>query len=379
MNQPYVRKETMLKNWVARLRRRIEDHCYYLDGQGRLFHLSGEPVAGATKRVYLLVLSRRNYYEHSADLPITDPIELRRAIRLAPNSGPFDGKRFYEAHPLEGGGHRVNFWTLRKQAASSLREGSLGVTIPESVVLCRGQQEELSGYQDSSGLLIIQKRKDGNRSFLIPKGGEHLLETTAQSLGEDAEKVGSLEPRQVLESVRLAIPKLRPLQLLTFSAYVPRKRKPFPWRLSAAMVCSIAISYFAITSAFLWGRGAYLERSLKSIAPEIEQALALEQEFRSIESELRAIQAEADTAIPTWAGLPVIADLIASGMDVKNLRFEQGRFTIYGTAASATGLLEKIVNNPWATESNFAQPVRQRSEGEQFAIEFVPTVRGQEQ
>lgn len=320
-------------------------------------------------RNWLVIISREEYFETVKDYPVGSLGDLKKIIRNEAWRFPFDGKHFFRAERLSAQSHRVTSWVIKHETIDALKPRPLWV-IPETagfIEMDFGGSVELQRLDCS---LFVARTHDGLLSSL----GQRKAFARAVA-GTDGVAVAALKSTKMIGS--------EAVEALVFGAYRLVKVAPhrfflrpdgtdvtlLPWRKIGIVSGIFFAVYMALTSGYLLVSNNWVEYRLVEIQEQADRALALRGELGEEVSRASEVKLAMSKPRPLWIAWDLYLGLKESGVIVRAVNSANGRVTFFLTATKGTEVLEMVTSDPRVLKAEFARPVKQVRDMQQFAIE----------
>jgi hypothetical protein len=139
---------------------------------------------------------------------------------------------------------------------------------------------------------------------------------------------------------------------------------------TAGIFAAIVVAYIALTSGYLMYKTHSLQNELAQNKAQVNQALNTLEQFQTSADKLSAIQSFTQSQ-QISSPLFFILHALFTTAELTNIRFEDNRYVLRGTANKATDALQIIINNPRVQSAKFDYPSRKERRGESFVISFT--------
>jgi hypothetical protein len=351
--------ERIGQSFVDRLLRHVTWHA----SESRI--LSNQP---GDHYPLIIILGREHYSERRKSYPALRRRDLENVLREELKEEPLT---LALLGPVSADRREVSFYRLQRAVIESLPRSVF--IIPESVLLGVGLTAD--SWAD------VQRQN--YRYFLFrggpsqPAGGAlQARALVAMAAGVDADTVpeewcGSVELLGRLRRGLAAVPALT-----WWSCRNPLPRQfgfdGIAWKPVALIAGLMLFAHLALSSIYLQVLLSNREGALETLAPQIQEGLAAD-------NEIRAYVARRDALIELWSGRSDtqyvwqgLALALKNRAIVSRLDMQGGRISVRGEAPDASEILAVLASTPGFLDVSFDAPVRSGSNGRQnFALSFV--------
>lgn len=317
---------------------------------------------------FIVILGREHYSEKRKSYPALRRRDLEKVLREELKEEPLT---LALLGPVSADRREVCFYRLHRAVIESLPR-SLFI-VPESVLLGAGLPTD--GWAD------VQRQN--YRYFLFrggpsqPAGGAlQARDLVAMAAGVDADSVpeewrGSDELLGRLRRGLAAVPALT-----WWSCRNPLPRQSLinsvEWKPVALVAGLMLFAHLALSSLYLQVLLSSREGALETLAPQIQEGLAAD-------NEARAYAARRDALIELWSGRSDtqhvwegLALALKNRAKVSRLDMQGGRISVRGEAPDASEILAVLASTPGFLDVSFDAAVRSGGSGRQnFALSFV--------
>jgi hypothetical protein len=316
----------------------------------------------------IVILGREHYSERRKSYPALRRRDLEKVLHEELKEEPLT---LALLGPVSADRREVSFYRLRRAVVESLPR-SLFI-IPESVLLGAGLAAD--SWAD------IQRQN--YRYFLFrngpsqPAGGAlQARDLVAMAAGVDADTVPE-EWRgsdQLLGRLRRGLTVIPALTWWSCRNPLPRQFgfDGVAWKPLALVAGLMLFVHLTLSSLYLQVLLSNREGALETLAPQIQDGLAADNEARELATRRDALiqlwSGRTDTQ-HVWEGLALA---LRNRANVSRLDMQGGRISVRGEAPDASEILAVLASTPGFVDVSFDAPVRSGSNGRQnFALSFV--------
>lgn len=319
-------------------------------------------------RNWLVIVSREEYFETVKDYPVGSLRDLKKIIRNEAWCFPFDGKHFFRAERLSAQSHRVTSWVIKHETIGALKQRPFWV-IPETAGFI---EMDLGGPVELQRLdcaLFLAHTNDG---FLSSLG--HRKAFARAVAGSVGSAVAASKATKMIGSDAVSA--------LVFGAYRLVKAAPdrfflrpdgtdftlLPLRKIGIVSCISFAVYLALTSGYLLASNSWVDYRLVDTQEQADRALALRGELKEEVSRASEVNLAISKPRPLWIAWDLYLGLKESGVIVRAVNSSNGHVTFFLTATKGTEVLKMVSSDPRVLKAEFARPVKQVRDMQQFAI-----------
>ncbi|GAB0111511.1 hypothetical protein [Pseudoalteromonas distincta] len=314
------------------------------------------------KNVKILVVSPRFYSQTVKKYPITDRSELKKLLKLQRSSN-----HFYLIKAVDEQNTHVIHWHFSELLPKAW------LYIPETLIIehqCdENQVLEINETENSSYYFC----NDKSNAFLAQKS---LLMNTPErfaiSTGVQPSQSKLLTFEKKLNLIISGLSKLKPKQWL---AFLPKNEQINWWPIvikSVLPATTLVLIYIVLSSAYLFTINAHYNNTLNEQSENVNDLLNLQQsvdEKQTTYIQLQQFLADKNSYLPLWLELSPLFEHV----NISNIRVDNGRVQIRGSAKQATSIMEILTKSPNVITAKFDSPVSQSRRSEQFIISFTLT------
>ena len=321
---------------------------------------------------WLLVVGRGHYFESVKDYPIGHQSDLRKLLSNEPWRFPYRGVLLNRVERLSEQSHRVTSWVIKQDVLDSLAVRPLFI-IPESVcveAVLNGSVFVLNRLEQKvhvavtpDGLLSSLGQGDSFFSRLGP--GAALAE-------QDASVTSVLEGTAAIDIILQGM--LVSLKKSMFQFFIGFDRERFhsySWVNGLKLSAIIGLTYLVMTSGYLLIAKGLVDYRLGANTLKAEPAMLVRNDLNRHRSELTDYKASVTGVYPMWVAWDVLLDLVDLGVSFRAVNSNAPAVTYYMTAVRATDILRVLSEDPRVIDAEFALPVRNVGQKEQFAIKVT--------
>ncbi|GHG68091.1 hypothetical protein GCM10010919_17260 [Alishewanella longhuensis] len=163
------------------------------------------------------------------------------------------------------------------------------------------------------------------------------------------------------------------LQQLANIANSSEKQKP--WAAFAGVLLFSGLVYLSSAELYLRSQISSYQAQLSSISLNIDDAVATRSQFEELTRKVNQFDAKRADHYNALAVWHILAELIAKEVGFTNTIYDGKVLTLFGQAPEAAAILEWLHAQPYISDADFTNPVRQIRAGESFSLKL--TVEGQ--
>ena len=326
--------------------------------------MTSASVANENFKPWILIVGREYYQESVDKLPIVEQKEIKQILQL--RCADVLGDSVYSINTVTENQTFYNLWKFNQSLPESW------FRLPESLLVAKFLGEDVAGAletEDKQTRLYVGSSSQGVYSAK-PTSMLNSLPRFCQSCGLVEQKNSTTITAPQFYTVLVeGLLALTSKEWLTFSRS-PKNNLSYqsikiPFWLTAGCIAA----YLALGSAYIMWQKHNLERQLLSSKAELTNALDVQDTMASLQQQLASLSGFASTLqskMPIWhILLPLYAEA-----EFNNIRYDNGRFILRGTAARATELLAKLAVMPGVSGAQFDLPVSKSRNQENFTISF---------
>ena len=312
------------------------------------------------KNVKVLVVSPRFYTQTVKKYPVTNRGELKKLLKLRQSAN-----HFYLIKAVDEQNTHVVHWHFSEQLPKAW------LYIPETLIIenqCDVNEIlEISETENSSYYFC----SDTSNAFLAQKSSlMNTPERFAISTGVQLTQSKVLTLEQKLNLIIEGLSKLKPKQWV---AFLPKSEQINWWPLvikSVLPATALVLIYIALSSTYLFAINTHYSNTLSKQSKNVSALLDLQQnidEKQTAYIQLQDFLAGKHSYLPLWLELAPLFEHV----DISNIRVDNGRVQIRGSAKQATSIMEILTKSPNVIEAKFDSTVSQSSRSERFIISFT--------
>jgi hypothetical protein len=341
----------------------------YFDGSLQGFYLDEHQqlklkvIEDAGKRHSLIIVSRNFYSEQAKIYPVENKSELNKLLKLEFNHEPLS--RFYiwkqkDARSL------VNIWKFEQSVPSAF------ITLPESLLIALGNEvEQIAEVKRNHDMFVSQH--NGLVNSALANEMINSYQRFASSTGvSDSAPVRHIASGAFAEQLAQGF-RRGALPMLPSFIQAPEKSSYIKIGKKVGIPFSIVFTFYLIgSSAYLAEKQYSLQQALQEQSQEVDEALRVQQEYESSVERyisLQAFLAEHNNSAQLWL---IMIELFEHAQ-FTNIRIDNGRYALRGSAEQATDLLARISQFNNISEAKFDFPTRISRGRELFVIGFKIT------
>lgn len=325
------------------------------------------------QKLPLLIVARNFYSEQAKHYPIENKKELKKLLDIESSLANKESKTFYHVwkkpnSPIEKSStgnaqSAVNIWQFNKIVPAAY------ITLPESLLL--------AAITNVGQVLILNTTKPS----YVAKGEQLIHSVSKTSVVNTAQRfamsvgIAELAPTQSINHhslpsmLVLGLKKLSLPQIASFIKLPNVENRIDLIKKIAVPALAVLTLYLVTTSTYLTYKKYDLQQQFSVQRNNVTQALAQQVEFDTKTSHYNALKqftATQKNSSPFWL---MMAEVFPTAQ-FTNIRINNERFVLRGSAAKATELLENLSQYKQVNDARFDFPVRKVREKENFVISF---------
>jgi len=326
------------------------------------------PDENSENKPLLLIVSRAFYTEQAKSFPIDNKAELNKLLALQ-----YPTENNYHTHSWgsENGQSQVNIWQFDQQLPAA------SLCLPETLLLALSAQEqqvlslvkETNDNENNKPTLFIGRLGKVIHS-LVPTVVINSAQRFIMSIGipptdDNVEISADSLPTQLGNGIKK-------LSLPLISNFIQRGQKADNLQrlknITAPLLLVLSI-YLALSSGYLLFKKFNLQQQLDQNSSEVSQALDIQQLLDKNQTRYLALNdflASQQNRSPLWL---IMVDIFPEAQ-FTNIRFENERYVLRGSAKQATDVLELFNDNARVLEAKFDFPTRKSRNRDNFVISF---------
>lgn len=325
-------------------------------------------------RLWILIVAREHYFESVKDYPIGNLKDLKSIISQEPWNFPYQGEKFVNFERLSPQSFQVTTWVVKEDVYSGLVDRPL-LLIPETAAMAAVLGEVSIEYTRLGQTVQLSKTVDGLRSKLDrskcsePVENESILAATVdfRFLGDEPfEKLESKQFPLALVKGVWALIKVAPLRFRVQSRSVA-----YPWRALGKVASFTVLAYLALSSAYISLTGHFQETRIDRLTAKVEPVSVWRRSSLDYQNQLNVINGGLQSVKPNWILGDISLDLIKTGVTIRSIRSENSDVVLFLAATKATDVLAFLAKDKRVKEVEYAFPVQQVSNQQQFALKIV--------
>ena len=341
-----------------------QDECASLDSV----------TTGEHPRLWILIVAREHYFESVKDYPIGDLKDLKSIISQEPWNFPYQGEKFVHFERLSPQSFQVTTWVVKEDVYSSLVDRPL-LLIPETAAMAAVLGQGAVEYTRLGETVQLSKTVDGLRSKLErsecsePVESEGTLAPAVDFRFLGSETFEKLEGKQfplALAKGVWALIKAAPLRFRMQSRSVD-----YPWRALGKVASFTVLTYLALSSAYISLAGHFQETRIDRLTAKVQPVSAWRRSSLDYQNQLNVISGALQAVKPNWILGDLSLDLIKEGVTIRSVRSENSDVVLFLAATKATDVLAFLAKDKRVKEVEYAFPVQQVSNQQQFALKIV--------
>jgi len=377
-NQSYSEATSNVSNLPLALKKILVKFAQYFDGTLRDFELTPQGQLQLSENNLnsdaknnakpLLIVSRNFYVESIKNYPITNKKELHKLLKLETSTlSNEEGNIFYHSwqanHDKNNNQSQVNIWQLNNDVPNAF------LRIPESLLLALALPTH-TVMQKQANKDVYITRINGLIHSLSESAIINSADTFAMSVGINQKTQKQVVPSaQLAEAFALGIKKLT-LPILASFIKAPKKVERLQLVKTISLPFILVFSaYLALTSAYIVYKKNNLQQQLASQSSNV--SIALKQQVDSDEKlaqydSLKIFLSKQTSHSSLWL---IMSDLFPTAK-FSNIRVNNSRYVLRGSAIKATKVLELLSKHKQVQEAKFDFPTQKNRGRENFVISF---------
>lgn len=313
---------------------------------------------------WVLIVSRDYYQESLENLALTDQRELKAVLKLNNNNEEFSA--VYLVNTITDNQSYFNRWKFPKNLISAM------VMLPEGLLLAKSESTNtpivVEDDQQEARLFVVGS--SNGLSSTKPTAVINSISRFCQSSGLSQQTSSTVISNKQIPSA--LINGLGNLSIKHWAGFWRAPHQSFSFaniKNSLVMVMACVVVYLSASSGYLYWQQSQLEQQLQQGKSEVNEALNIQDKRNELKSQVEGLsQVVADFRSKTviWA---ILLPLFEEAK-FDNVRYQDGRFILRGSAPKATVLLSKLVEKNGVTDAQFDLPVTSNRARESFTISF---------
>lgn len=362
------RKLTLwIKKWLCNNVVYYSDKPYSLVLNSQQQFTLAPASSNATKGTKLIqIIARKHYTEQSQSYPIGNKKELIKLIKInsqTANNAP-NTSSAYVINALGQEQSKVTHW----QFTNTLPQAWF--KLPESLLIGHTlAPEQVVNSTAYTAMFITQHQQSVCSALTTPLINSP--ERFAAMFGVPCNQVINItEPAHYAQTLIKGL-QLQPKQQLSAFFTLPQGLVSKTQLKKTALILSvICIAYAALTSGYLIYKTHNLQSALAQNKTAVNQALTTLEQYQQSAAKLQSLQSFTQNQQIASPLFFTLYELFNSA-ELSNIRLEDNRYVLRGTADKATDALQIILNNPRVHNAKFDYPSRKERRGESFVISFT--------
>lgn len=318
-----------------------------------------------SKTALIQIVGRKHYSEHTENYPVSNKKELINLIKI--NNQPANNEQgehsAYIINAFEQEQSKVTQWRF-----SALPKAWLN--LPETLLLSKAlKAEQVINTNIFTSMFVTQHQQSvcsALTSQLV-----NSPERFATMFGVPCNQVINLnEPQQFTQMLMQGLNSQPKLALTSFFTLPEQAINKAGLKKVGGVFAGLFIAYTALTSGYLVYKTHALQSQLEQNKGSVNQALTTLERFQTSSDTLKSLQSFTNNQQIASSLFFVLQQLFTTA-ELSNIRFEDDRYVIRGTADKATDALQIIINNERVNNAKFDYPSRKERRGESFVISFT--------
>lgn len=318
-----------------------------------------------THTALIQIIGRAHYTEQNENYPLSNKKELVNLIKINQQASASEpgGHSAYVINTLGSDQSKVTHWQFTPLPKAWLN-------LPETLLLSHTlAPAQVINSQAFTPMYVTEHQRSvfsALTSSLI-----NSPERFAAMFGIPCQQVTSInEPAHFAQTLVKGL-KAQPIgQLASFFSLPAGLVTKAQLKITGAIIGALFIAYGALTSGYLLYKTHTLTAQLEQNKSSVNQALTTLTQFQTTSDKLATLQAFTNNQQLTSSVFFVLQELLTSA-ELSNIRYEDGRYILRGTADKATNALQVIINNSRVNNAKFDYPSRKERRGESFVISFT--------
>jgi len=322
--------------------------------------LTLKPIEATKKPPKILVISRENYKEKNVDYPVVEQKPLKKLLLL--EYGNINVK--YIVTSTGDNKSSVNVWHFNENLPKS------SCLIPETFLFQHSLDENQVMIKESAvGDLYVASTNHSVIS-IIKSAVVNSIERFCMSAGIGSYTEVKVSKNNVASVLLDGAIKSNKQHLLSFFSLSRTGDESIKWLALVGPAVIVTTVYLFFSSMWLFWDKYTIEQQFQQRRAEMVQALTIQDQYLTLTNQLQVLDGfiakQKDTS-SIWLVLSQIID----DTQITVLRYDNARFSIIGTTAKATTLMEKIANLPQVLDARFDVPIRKTKKLESYSISFT--------
>lgn len=341
---------------------------FALNGEQKFTLVPTPVVSDESKNTALIqIVGRIHYSEQSENYPIGNKKELVNLIKInnsTVNNEP-NTHNAYIIKALEQDQSKVTHWRFTGVPKAWLN-------LPETLLLRQTlKTEQVISSSVFAAMFVAQHQQSVFSALTSPLVNS--AERFAAMFGIPCKHVINIsDPTQYAQTLIKGL-QAQPKQQLAAFFTLPSGLFTKAQLKKSAIIFSVFFgAYVALTCGYLMYKTQSLQSELAQNKGAVNQALTTLEQFQTSSDTLKTLQSFTQSQQISSSLFFVLHPLFLSA-ELSNIRFEEGRYVLRGTADKATNALQIIINNPRVNNAKFDYPSRKERRGESFVISFTLT------
>lgn len=318
-----------------------------------------------TKTPLLQIVGRKHYTEQSENYPISNKKELISIIKMNNQSADTNqhSHSAYIINSLGGDQSKVTYWRFLPLPAAWLN-------LPETLLLSNTlTAEQVLNSQAFSAMFVTGHQQSVCSALASPLINSP--ERFASMFGVPCKHVITInEPTHYAKTLIAGLKAQSIKQLATFFTPPATVINKALIKKTSLIVVALCVLYGGLTSAYLGYKTHSVQTQLAQNKSSVNQALNTLEQFEATNAQLNTLQEFTQNQQLASSLFFVLQQLVTTA-ELSNIRFEDNRYILRGTANKATDALQIILNNERVNNAKFDYPSRKERGGESFVISFT--------
>ncbi|TMP66224.1 hypothetical protein CWB76_18545 [Pseudoalteromonas sp. S1609] len=321
---------------------------------------------GEQKNTPLLqIVGRKHYIEHSEQYPVTNKKELASIIKMN-NQSADNELHSHNAYIINSQGSdqsKVTYWRFLPLPAAWLN-------LPETLLLSNTlTADQVISARAFAAMYVTKHQQSVYSALASPLINSP--ERFASMFGVPCKRIINIEePTHYAQALIAGLKQQSIKQLVTFFTPPTSVINKALIKKTSLIVVALCALYGGLTSAYLGYKTHKVQTQLAQNKSSVNQALNTLEQFEATNEQLNVLQGFTQNQRLASSLFFVLQQLVTSA-ELTNIRFEDNRYIIRGTANKATDALQIIINNPRTNNAKFDYPSRKERRGESFVISFT--------
>jgi hypothetical protein len=145
----------------------------------------------------------------------------------------------------------------------------------------------------------------------------------------------------------------------------------YPWKNMLKLSAVLSFCYLLLTSVYLWSASVLADYRISTLTEEAEKTFDIRRDIKILKDDFTEIDATLSGVKPMWVAWDIALDLAEMGVSLRQSVSENGAVTFFVAAPKATEILSFLSKDPRIASADYAFPVRQVENEQQFAVKVT--------